>query len=121
MMGFGIFVVEPFSLSIGENSISVIIQHSPTHNVWEVTAVISRAPDQPQIRGEEIDVQLIDQQGAALSGLGRPSGPLVEAGGSLGTSANARFQFYDSGTPAELTVTYQAKTVRFQVVSIMPR
>jgi len=116
-MDTGGFAVEPFSLPLGEMNISAVIQLDRIANRWDVIVVFSRFPDQAPIQGEEVDVQLLDDHGMALKVLERPSGPLVEAGGSLSTSANALFRFQDSGTTlSELLVTYQVQTVRFRVV-----
>lgn len=112
------FVVEPFSLPIGMTEVSVVISQNQPNNSWDVTVVLTRAPDQALIHSSELDAQLVDDKGIALKLLEHASGTLVEAGGSLGTSANAQFQFEDSNIiPAHLLVTYQNQEVRFRVVS----
>ena len=111
------FATEPFSLPIGEVTVSAVLSLDQSHNIWDVIVVLARTPGEDFIKGEEVDAQLLDRRNKALKVLERPSEPLVEAGGSLSVSANARFRFQGSkAVPAHLVVTYQDQTVRFRVV-----
>jgi hypothetical protein len=113
-----VFSLDPFSIPIDDVTVSGTLQQNILNNCWDVTIVISRAPNQRQMNGVEIEAQLLDVHGRPFTLLERPAGPLVEAGGSLGVSANALFRFLDSKTiPAKLVVTYRGKTVNFDVVS----
>jgi hypothetical protein len=113
------YVTEPFSIPLGENSISAVLGFDESGKCWDVTVVIQRASGQPQIRGDEVKAQLSDERGAELQTLTQASGLLVEAGGSLGTSANAQFQFESSdAAPSCLLVTYQGQTVSFRIVPL---
>lgn len=111
------FAVEPFSQSVGGHEVSAVVTLNRLDDHWDVTVVLSKDPDQPPLEGGEVEAQLVDDQERQLTVLRRPSGPLVEAGGSLGASANALFSFGDIGvTPTRLSVTYRGQTVRFRVV-----
>ena len=112
------FAVKPFSLPIGMTTVSAVIRLDQSNNCWDVTVVLTRTPGQARIHSSEVDAQLLDNKGIALKLLEHSSGTLVEAGGSLGTSANAQFRFVDSSVvPTHLLVTYHNQEVRFQVIS----
>lgn len=116
------FFVEPTSIPIGDTSVTAQIRLDQPGDQWDVIIVISRAPGLDPIQGQEVDAQLIDAQGSSMKVLERPTRLLVEVGGSLGTSANARFRFQDStAVPERLLVTYQDQTASFRVVSSKPR
>lgn len=111
------FIVEPFSQSLTEVSVSAVLRHDRPARTWEVIVALAYAPDRNSVNGDEIDAQLFDTEGAPLNLLERPSGLLPGAGGSLGMSSNARFLFQDSAAPpGELHVTYQGETSRFKVI-----
>jgi|DewCreStandDraft_5_1066085.scaffolds.fasta_scaffold00317_22 hypothetical protein len=111
------YILEPSSLPLSNVSISALLQLERATNQWVVTVVITRAAGQPPIQARDVDAQLLDSQGGPLPVLERPSGPLVEAGDSLGMSANALFRFADTAAvPAELIVTYEGQPVRFRIV-----
>lgn len=115
-------ITEPFSHPIGDDNISATIRLEQPADVWAVTVVIQRAPDQRAIDGQAVSAQLFDENGVPLKLVRRASGPLAEAGGSLGTSANAIFQFQGSQSlPLELRVTYQGLTVTFRIVNANQR
>jgi hypothetical protein len=98
-------------------SVSAVLNLDRDRVRWDVTVVLSRKPDQEPVQGSEVQAQLLDQHGVPLKALERPSGPLAEAGGSLGMSANAPFRFAATETaPGGLTVTYRDQTVRFRVL-----
>lgn len=111
------FSVEPFSQRIGEHEVSAVIDLDRSNDRWDVTVVLSKDPDQPPIEGGEVEARLIDDRGEHAAVLRRPSGPLVEAGGSLSASANAPFSFeHSGGVPDQLLATYQGQTVRFRII-----
>jgi len=111
------FIVQPFSLPVQDVSLSALVQMDQSKNNWDLTVVISRAPDQEPIQGSEVEAQLLTQDGVPLTGIERPLGALVEAGGSLSSSANAVFRFQNLGImPNQLLVTYKNQTVQFQVL-----
>ena len=112
------FSIEPRSFAIAETSVSAVICPDRADNRWDVTVILSRAPDLPPIQGRDVDAQLLDARGSPLHVLERPQGVLAEFGGGLGSSATSLFRFQDSGVlPAELLVSYQDQTARFRVVS----
>lgn len=115
------YTITPSAQPLGSASLSALLRLDQATNQWIVTVVITRAAGQPQIQGHEVDAQLLDSQGRPFAVLERPSGPLVEAGDSLGMSANALFRFEaPSVTPAELAVTYQGRAVSFRVMPAAP-
>jgi hypothetical protein len=112
------FAVEPFSLPVDQVTVSAVISLDRSNNRWNVTVVLTRVPSEIPIQGNEVDAELLDDKDVALKLLERPSGALVEAGGSLGTSSNALFRFENSNViPTQLVITYRNRTVRFRVVS----
>jgi hypothetical protein len=115
-MRSGAWKTEPSSLPLRDVSVSAVLARDRDRGRWDVTVVLSRAPDQERVQGNEVQAQLLDEHGVPFKTLERPSGPLVEAGGSLGMSANAPFCFAATeAAPAGLTVTYRGQTVRFRV------
>jgi hypothetical protein len=118
MIGLQTFFLEPSSIPVGDVSVSAELGRDRPAERWGVTVVISRAPDQQPIRGSEIGAHLVTEDGTSLPLLDHPTGPLVEAGGSLGMSVNAVFGFRDSGTlPTQLHVTYRGETAVFNVIT----
>jgi hypothetical protein len=117
MIGLQTFVTQPSSIPLGDDSVSAELGRDRPANRWEVTVIVSRAPDQKLVHGSEIEAQLLTEDGAGLPVLDHPTGSLVEAGGSLGMSANAVFGFRDSGTlPTRLRVIYRGRTAVFDVI-----
>jgi hypothetical protein len=117
MIGYQTFVTQPSSIPLGDVSVSAELGRDRPAERWEATVVISRAPDQELILGSEIEARLLTEDGTSLPLLDHPSGALVEAGGSLGVSANAVFGFRDSGIlPTRLRVTYRGETADFDVI-----
>jgi hypothetical protein len=110
-------IIEPFSQSLTEVSVSAVLRYDRPARAWEVIVALSYAPDRNSVNGDEIDAQLFDTEGTPLKLAERPSGQLPGAGGSLGMSSNARFLFQESAaTPGELHVTYRGETARFKVI-----
>ncbi|MCA2517516.1 MULTISPECIES: hypothetical protein [unclassified Microcystis] len=111
------FVMEPYLLPIQDVSISALIQRDQSANRWNLTVIISRAPDQDIIQASEVDAQLLMKEGTQLKQVERPSDALVEAGGSLSSSANAVFSFQNANIiPEHLEVSYRNQTVQFQIL-----
>lgn len=118
-MDLSAFTVEPLSLPLGKITVSTLISLNQSNDIWDVVIVFARVPAQNLIKGDEVNAQLLDSQGTALKMLERPSGSLVEAGGSLSVSANALFRFQGSNSaPAHLVVTYKGQTVCFRILGI---
>jgi len=80
-----------------------------------VTVILTRRPSDVPVLGQEFEVELLGPGGGAFPVVEKPSGPLPEAGGSLGVSANALFRFKSvaGAKPAELIVMYHGERVRF--------
>src|SRR3954451_13846224 len=105
--------VRPESLELGDATVSADLARAPEQG-WLATVLLVRGPGSPRIAASDVDVQLIDAAGTELAVLERPTGELVEAGGSLGTTANATFRFGSSAAvPAELIVRLWDATGRF--------
>ena len=112
------FALEPRTSTVAGMSVLAQVTADKSKDSWDVTIVFSRAVGLPPMQAEEVDAQLIDTRGKAKPVVERPSGPLVEFGGSLGNSVNASFRFHDSRLePGELVVTCRGETARFRVVS----
>ncbi|MBV9778566.1 MAG: hypothetical protein JOY62_01220 [Acidobacteriaceae bacterium] len=91
---------------------------SETAHECEVTVVFSRADNLAPLEAHDVEAQLLDARGTPLQLLERPSGNLVEFGGTLGNSVNALFRFQSSGgAPSEALVSYRGESVRFQIVA----
>jgi hypothetical protein len=119
IMQSGNFTTEPVSHALSGVTVSAVLQRDLINDIWGVIIVLGRFPGKELIRGEEVDAQLIDRRGEALSVMERPSGPLTEAGGSRGVSANARFRFRGSKEyPDRLVVTYQNQTASFNIIPV---
>lgn len=111
------YTVDPRFQTLRDSTIGAELRRGPSGDTWDVTIVITRAPGQPPIDGAEVRASLIDENGVTLPLRLAPSGPLGEAGGSLGMSANARFQFQDFGARlAVLVATVRGAEVRFRLV-----
>jgi hypothetical protein len=108
--------VSPSSVDTAGAALSVVVQHAADSQTWYVRVVITRPPDQPRLTSEDVDAKLATLNGHSLPLLSRDRGALVEAGDSLGMSANADFRFASSGhPPSRLTVTYQGTTAEFLI------
>jgi hypothetical protein len=110
------FTVSPHSIPLDAMTVYAEIHFDQAGQCWRVVVVFSRAPDLLPMQGQDVDARLIDAQGASLEVIERPQKPLAEIHSGLGNSANAFFRFRASGAvPAQLSVTYQGKTVQFRV------
>ncbi|MBP2326541.1 hypothetical protein JOF56_006926 [Kibdelosporangium banguiense] len=107
-------VVVPRSQVLGDWSVSAELGYDPATGRTDVVVVISRAAGQPPLLAEDIDVRLLAADEQPLQVAQQPTGPLVEFGGSLGTSVNARFDF-EGAEPAFLAVAAHGGSVRFRV------
>jgi hypothetical protein len=114
--GYSSYAVYPQARTLPDSTITAQVRRHPKDAAWHVLILITRAPDRSPIDAAEVQARLVDENGAALPVLLGPLGPLPEAGGSLGVSANARFQFADRGTRlAELVVQVHGAEVRFRL------
>jgi hypothetical protein len=112
------FAIEPFSQPLGEVTVSAELGHDTSADQWDVLVLLTRKPDQAPVQGCEVDAQLLNEGNVPLKELQRPTGPLVEAGGGLGMTANALFRFQDSvAAPTQLVVTYRGQTAHFRIVA----
>ena len=112
------FTVEPFSQPLGDDaSVHAEVAPGPEEDSWSVLVVVTRPADKDALLGDELDVELVDAAGNVLEPVETATGPLVEAGGSLGMSSNANLRFSAGPeAPAELTVRYAGHAARFGVV-----
>lgn len=109
------FTTDPASIAVEDASISADIRHTP--DGWETVVVVSRATGLPALHSADLDAQLYGPEGEALEKRAAPSGQLVEVGGGLGRSANARFQFAEASVePTRLVVAYSGRTVVFRLI-----
>ncbi len=107
---------EPVEVPLQNGVISALVRRDAA-GAWAVTVVISRRPGDPLIGGDEVEAELASAGRQSLPIVARPSGPLVEAGGSLRSSANAVFKFKDvAADPHELTVRWRGEVARFRIV-----
>jgi hypothetical protein len=118
-MQSGDFTIEPVSRVFSDVIISAVLKYQSKNDTWDITVILGRTPGQELIKGKEVDAQLIDRGGKALTVIERPNGLLTEAGGSMGVSANARFRFQGSKErPGQLIVTYHRQTALFDIVLV---
>lgn len=111
------FTLEPPYIVIDGTEVSAVLQSDSATNIWEVIVVLAHRPTGQLINGSEVDAQLVQGDSSTpLKQLTRPSEPLVEAGGSLWVSANARFRFQgNNGTPTRLIINYRGQTATFAI------
>jgi hypothetical protein len=108
--------VSPSSVDVAGATLSVVAEYAADSEEWHVRVVITRLPDQPRLTAGDVDAKLTALDGRSLPLVSRDRGALVEAGGSLGMSANADFRFASSGhQPSRLTVTYQGTAAGFLI------
>jgi hypothetical protein len=109
----------PPTVDVDDESVAARLAPDNAGESWIATVLILRHQGEEsgsRVEGDDVSARLMDEQGRELPIVERPSGPLVEAGGSLGVSANARFHFRATGAkPAELVVDYAGRTCRFEV------
>jgi len=110
------FTTDPVEVTVTGGTVSAIVEPEPDGS-WLVTVVISRSPPPPAaIDGADVDAELFGSDSRALPQIERPTGRLVEAGGSNSTSANGSFRFAHAyGPPAELEVRWQGYFARFHL------
>ncbi|GIV60239.1 MAG: hypothetical protein KatS3mg043_1328 [Rhodothermaceae bacterium] len=110
------FRVSPVSQSFGTHEIYPHLRRDRRHDTWHVTLVLTRPPDLPPVRGEDLTVQLHEADGRSFDVRERPAGPQVEVGNSRGVSVNAEFVFAGAARlPATLSVSYRGQTALFHI------
>jgi hypothetical protein len=108
---------EPFSIAAGPVEVSADIGHDRATDTWNVTVVLTRAAGHLPVDAGDVSIQMLDAEGRPFEVTRRPTGPLPEAGGSLGVSANARFGLRGPGRlPDRLVVTYRGSTPHFRIL-----
>ncbi len=109
--------VEPRSQPLDDWSVTAELEYDRAAGRVEVLVVISRGPGLPPLLGEDLDVEVLSAGERPLRLDERPSGPLVEFGGSLGMSVNARLTFDSGGAePMFLVVAAHGTSVRFRIL-----
>jgi hypothetical protein len=112
--------LQPPVVDLKDESVAARLERDEQEGAWLVTVLVLRhlgrdAGAEP-VRGEDVSARLVDEAGVELEPEERPSGPLREAGGTLGVSANAPFRFRGGrGRPAALVVEYVGTRCRFVV------
>lgn len=107
---------DPPSVALPDGVLSAVVAAAEGGDGWRLTVVIARGPDEPQLDAGEVDAALEDAAGRQLPLVERDHGLLVDAGGSLGTSANAVFRFGAAdGPPAALRVRFRGRTADFRL------
>lgn len=114
--GSSSYAVVPRNGALRDATITADVRRDPSQASWDVTVVITRVPDQAPIDGTEVQARLVDENGASPRQRSAASGPLPEAGGSLGMSATAQFQFQDHGARlTELVVRFRGTEIWFDL------
>lgn len=107
---------EPSWVDVEDVTIRAFLRAGQRRKEWDLTVVVGRGPDQPLLAASDVAAELIDAQGRPLPLVERDTGLLVEAGSSLGVSANANFRFAAAeADPKEVRITYRGHDLRFQV------
>jgi hypothetical protein len=107
---------DPPSHHLQEATVSLALRSGASADEIEAVVVITRAAGQPRIRAEDVEAALLNGEGKPIPPVSRPEGLLVEAGGSLGMSANATYRFLLNGrTPSALVVRYGGRELRFAI------
>jgi hypothetical protein len=115
----GPVVAVPSSHSLRDADVSARLAFRPDELAWDVSVLLSRRPDLPQVEADELTTRLLDPVGSPLPVLSQPSGRLVEVGGGLGVTANAEYRFAapTSGeAPSRLEVEYRGESAGFDLV-----
>lgn len=107
---------DPPSVDLPDGVLSAVVAPAEPDSGWRLTVVIARGPDEPRLDARDVDAELEDAAGCRLPLIERDRGLLVDAGGSLGTSANAVFRFgVGSAPPAALRVTFRGRSADFRL------
>ena len=110
------YTVSPQARALTDATVTAQLRRGSGGTTWDLIVLITRLPDQPPLNATEVEAQLVDENAAVLPLLSGPSEPLAEAGGSLGMTANARFQFGDRGARlAVLVVRLQGAELHFRL------
>jgi hypothetical protein len=117
----GPLVVEPWSRDLADASVTAVLEPGPHGDELTVVVAISRANGLPPLAGEDLDVRVVGTDGEPWALVEPPSGPLVEVGGGLGVTANARARFRSGDAPpAELHVSLHGSHEQFRIVAKPP-
>jgi len=101
---------------VGDETVVPRIMKPSAEDGWTVVVAISRNGTDPTQHASDIDVNVYDRSGVALAAVEKPQGALVEMGGSLGTTGNARYRLDATDTlPAVHVVTYRGEALRFDL------
>lgn len=112
-------IVAPARVEVADTIISILAEASPQG--WIVTVVFSRATGQPAITSADLSLSVVGEHGADLACIARPEGRLPEVGGSVGTSASARYVFGGNARPRSIAVQYHGHRFDFVVSVGTPR
>jgi hypothetical protein len=106
----------PPTVDVGDESIAVRLAPDEAGGWIATVLILRRADSGSRVQGEDVEAHLTDGDGRELSIVERPTGALVEAGDTLGVSANARFRFAETGArPAALSVSYRGLDAPFEI------
>jgi hypothetical protein len=108
----GPVVAVPSSHSLRDADVSARLAFRPDELAWDVSVLLSRRPDLPQVEADELTTRLLDPVGSPLP-------VLSEVGGGLGVTANAEYRFAapTSGeAPSRLEVEYRGESAGFDLV-----
>lgn len=90
-------------------------------SVCTLLVVISRPDDRPPIDGRQISARVSEVSGGELALLRGPSGTQVQAGGSLGMSANITFLLQGTGKAVRrVELDYLGETAAFELEQERP-
>lgn len=110
------------SFQLDDAAVYAAIKYEQETQQWIATVTLCRRPDMPLIEPSEVDVALSGEDNVDFTLLEQPTKPLVEVGGSLGTSSSGVFRFTGSDlTPTKLTVSYHGSACTFDVSDIQEK
>ena len=110
----------PTHLKVGEATVSARVRLLDGH--WELIVLINRAPEQPPLATADLQVQMLAEDHSPMPLLSAPQGQVLpEAGGGLGTTANARYRFdAGRGRPAQLVIQWRSTELTFRLLPPSP-
>ena len=107
------FTITPARLEIDNAIVSLDLAGGPEH--WVVTVMLSRPPESAPLSATDLAVRAIGPDGSETPPFEQPAGNLTEFGGSLGTTANARYVFAGKAWPRSVTVRFADRVAEFAV------